>query len=175
MREQQQRAIPQGNELQAQPIQSEKLKSDGKAHGCHSCHSCHTHEDTEEHNNHEHKHEHHRHAHSSTKRQIILIAVTAVLLAAAVLIERYCALQTWQLLLVYLVPYLLIGPHREILRPADLAAAPGLPRPLPAHRHRHPERSSRRHCPRKHLQRALPHVPGHHRCPLHRLPARSGD
>ena len=110
MREQQQRAIPQGNELQTQPIQSENLlKSDGKAHGSHSCHSCHTHEDTEGHNNHEHKHEHHRHAHSSTKRQIILIAVTAVLLAAAVLIERYCALQTWQLLLVYLVPYLLIG------------------------------------------------------------------
>lgn len=110
MREQQQRAIPQENELQAQPIQSENLlKSDGKAHGSHSCHSCHTHEDTEGHNNHEHKHEHHRHAHSSTKRQITLIAVTAVLLAAAVLIERYCALQTWQLLLVYLVPYLLIG------------------------------------------------------------------
>ena len=99
MREQQQRVIPQGNELQAQPIQSENLlKSDGKAHGSHICHSCHTHEDTEGHNNHEHKHEHHRHAHSSTKRQITLIAVTAVLLAAAVLIERYCALQTWQLL-----------------------------------------------------------------------------
>ena len=109
MREQQQRAIPQGNELQAQPIQSENLlKSDGKAHGSHSCHRCHTHEDTEGHNMHEHKHEH-RHAHSSTKRQITLIAVTAVLLAAAVLIERHCALQTWQLLIVYLVPYLLIG------------------------------------------------------------------
>ena len=110
MREQQQRAIPQENELQAQPIQSEKpQKSDGKAHGSHSCH---THEDTEGHNNHEHKHKHkheHRHAHSSTKRQITFIAVTTVLLAAAVLIERYCALQTWQLLLVYLVPYLLIG------------------------------------------------------------------
>ena len=110
MREQQQRAIHQGNELQAQPIQSENLlKSDGKAHGSHSCH---THEDTEGHNNHEHKHKHnheHHHAHSNTKRQITLIAVTAVLLAAAVLIERHCALQTWQLLIVYLVPYLLIG------------------------------------------------------------------
>lgn len=108
MREQQQRAIPQGNELQAQPIQSEnQLKSDGKAHGSHSCHP---HEDTEGHNNHKHNHNHeHRHAHSSTKRQITLIAVTAVLLVAAVLIERYCALQTWQLLIIYLVPYLLIG------------------------------------------------------------------
>ena len=40
---------------------------------------------------------------------MILIAVTAVLLVAAVLIEKKCNLATWQLLLVYLVPYLLIG------------------------------------------------------------------
>ena len=43
------------------------------------------------------------------KGRIILIAVTALLLIAAVLIEKYCTLATWQLLLVYLVPYLLIG------------------------------------------------------------------
>ncbi|HIQ84263.1 MAG TPA: cadmium-translocating P-type ATPase [Candidatus Cryptobacteroides excrementigallinarum] len=43
------------------------------------------------------------------KGRIILIAVTALLLIAAVLIEKYCFLETWQLLLVYLVPYLLIG------------------------------------------------------------------
>ena len=43
------------------------------------------------------------------KGRILLLAVTAALLAAAVLIERYCALATWQLLLVYLVPYLLAG------------------------------------------------------------------
>ena len=35
--------------------------------------------------------------------------MTAVLLAVAVLIEKKCNLATWQLLLVYLVPYLLIG------------------------------------------------------------------
>ena len=39
----------------------------------------------------------------------MLIAATAVLLIAAVLIEHYVALPTWQLLLIYLVPYLLIG------------------------------------------------------------------
>ena len=39
----------------------------------------------------------------------MLIAITAVLLIAAVVIEKHCALKTWQLLLVYLVPYLLIG------------------------------------------------------------------
>ncbi|MBR4689320.1 MAG: cadmium-translocating P-type ATPase [Bacteroidales bacterium] len=43
------------------------------------------------------------------KGKIILIACTVVLLAAAVVIERNCNLATWQLLLVYLVPYLLIG------------------------------------------------------------------
>ena len=57
---------------------------------------------------HEHHHEHH-HEEGSLKGRIILIAVTAVLLAAAVLIEKKCNLATWQLLLVYLVPYLLVG------------------------------------------------------------------
>ena len=43
------------------------------------------------------------------KRRIILIAASAVLLAGAVLIEKHCTLPTWQLLLVYLIPYLLVG------------------------------------------------------------------
>ena len=38
-----------------------------------------------------------------------LIGITAVLLIAAVVIEHTTAMSTWQLLLVYLVPYLLIG------------------------------------------------------------------
>ena len=58
----------------------------------------------------EHNHGHpHGHGHGGMKGKIILIAVTALLLIAAVLIEKYCTLATWQLLLVYLVPYLLIG------------------------------------------------------------------
>ena len=64
-----------------------------------------------EHHNHEHEcceHEHH-HEEGSLKGKIILIALTAVLLAAAVIIEKKCNLTTWQLLLVYLVPYLIIG------------------------------------------------------------------
>ena len=56
----------------------------------------------------EHNHGH-THGHGGMKGRIILIAVTALLLIAAVLIEKYCFLETWQLLLVYLVPYLLIG------------------------------------------------------------------
>ena len=40
---------------------------------------------------------------------MLLIGATTVLLIGAVLVEKHCGLATWQLLLVYLVPYLLIG------------------------------------------------------------------
>ncbi|MBR1502627.1 MAG: cadmium-translocating P-type ATPase [Prevotella sp.] len=43
------------------------------------------------------------------KSQLWLIALTVVLLIAAALIEKHLNLSTWQLLLVYLVPYLIIG------------------------------------------------------------------
>ncbi len=55
----------------------------------------------------EHEHEHH-HEHS-LKKQLWLIVITAILLVIAVLIEKNLSLPQWQLLLVYLVPYLLIG------------------------------------------------------------------
>ena len=45
--------------------------------------------------------------------KIWLLVATALLLVAAVLIEKNCGLETWQLLLVYMVPYLLVG--RETL------------------------------------------------------------
>ena len=57
----------------------------------------------------EHKHEHHHEHEHSLKEQLALIIVTAVLLIVAVIIEKNTSLTTWQLLLVYLVPYLLIG------------------------------------------------------------------
>nr|WP_295289741.1 HAD-IC family P-type ATPase [uncultured Prevotella sp.] len=43
------------------------------------------------------------------KSRLYLIAATVILLIIAVCIERNCNLATWQLLLVYLIPYLLIG------------------------------------------------------------------
>lgn len=43
------------------------------------------------------------------KQKIILIVSTAVLLAGAVFVEKTYSLATWQLLIVYLIPYLLIG------------------------------------------------------------------
>ena len=56
------------------------------------------------------KHEHHHeHEEGSLKSKILLIAVTVVLLVGAVLVEKNCNLATWQLLIVYLIPYLLIG------------------------------------------------------------------
>ena len=52
--------------------------------------------------------EHHHHE-EGLKSQIVKILVAALLLAAAVVVEKTCDLTTWQLLLVYLVPYLFIG------------------------------------------------------------------
>ncbi len=73
---------------------------------------------TEEHH-HEHHHEHHgcgcgchhehEHEEGGLKSKLFLIAVTIVLLIAAVFVEKNYNLATWQLLLVYLIPYLLIG------------------------------------------------------------------
>ena len=73
---------------------------------------------------HSHLHEHHcesclheqeHHHEHSLKKQLWLIGITVVLLIIAVLIDNYplsiihYPLNKWQLLLVYLVPYLLIG------------------------------------------------------------------
>ena len=43
------------------------------------------------------------------KGQLVKILITIVMLVSAVIIEKHTALSTWQLLLVYLVPYLFIG------------------------------------------------------------------
>ena len=58
--------------------------------------------------NHKHEHEH-CHAHDGLKSKVVLIATTILLLVGAALIEHFMNLATWQLLLIYLVPYLLIG------------------------------------------------------------------
>ena len=58
---------------------------------------------------HEHHHEHHHHHEHGGHRQLWLIVATVVLLIGAVIIEHTLQLSTWQLLLVYLIPYLLIG------------------------------------------------------------------
>lgn len=56
-----------------------------------------------------HSHHHHHHDHDDQHNKIVLIAATIVLLGIAVFIEHRFNLPMWQMLLVYLVPYLLIG------------------------------------------------------------------
>ena len=72
-----------------------------------------------EHNHHDHEgqkgHEHHHHHHGGGeeeeegKGRLIKIIVAAVLLVAAYLVERNTEWTTWQYLLLYLVPYLIVG------------------------------------------------------------------
>lgn len=72
------------------------------------CKCCHTHEHS---HGHEHGHDHHHHEHGEgrLRGKLLLIAATVFLLIGAVVVEHNTSLATWQLLLVYLVPYLLIG------------------------------------------------------------------
>ena len=83
-------------------------------------HECCSHEHHHEHHHehgHGHGHEHHHEEHS-LRKQLVLIILTAVLLVGAVIVEHQWALPTWQLLLVYLVPYLLIG-HETLKEAAE--------------------------------------------------------
>lgn len=77
----------------------------------HSHEHAHKHEHSHAHE-HTHKHahgHHHHHAEGGIKSQILLLIVTAVLLTGAFMVEKYGNLPTWQLLIVYLIPYLLVG------------------------------------------------------------------
>ena len=56
-----------------------------------------------------HHHHHHHEAHGHWGGAAKQIAVSAGLLIAAVIIEKSVSLPLWQVLLIYLVPYLLIG------------------------------------------------------------------
>ena len=60
---------------------------------------------------------------SEAKERIIKIGVAAVLLVAAMIVEKFCHLAMWQLLLVYLVPYLVVG--YETLKEAAEGIAEG--------------------------------------------------
>lgn len=62
----------------------------------------------ETHHEQENRHEH-NHGEGETRETLLKIIAAAVLLAGAWLVERYAGLKTWQLLLVYLVPYLVVG------------------------------------------------------------------
>ena len=74
------------------------------------CKCCNTHEHGHSHgHHHEHEHHHNEHGEGGLRGKLLLIAATVFLLIGAVIVEHNTSLATWQLLLVYLVPYLLIG------------------------------------------------------------------
>ena len=84
-----------------------------KESACKQCKHEHHHEHHHEHP-HEHPHDHH-HEHGGLHGRLWKIGISALLLVAAVVIEKcFPGLSTWQLLLVYLVPYLVAG-HETLL------------------------------------------------------------
>ena len=56
-----------------------------------------------------HEHEHHHHEHGQEHGRLLTIGLGAVLLAAAVIVEKVTDWATWQYLLLFLVPYLVVG------------------------------------------------------------------
>ena len=94
----------------------------------HEC-ECHGHEHHHEHHHeHRHEHEHHHHHHEEEeegKGRLFKIVAAAVLLVAAVIVEKKTDWATWQYLLLFLVPYLIVG--WETLKEAAEALAHGEP------------------------------------------------
>ena len=82
---------------------------DGEHHHEHDCHCEHHHHDHDGEHHHDHDGEHHHHHHESTRSQLVKIVVAAILLIGAIVVEHTWQLPTWQLLLVYLIPYLYAG------------------------------------------------------------------
>ena len=70
------------------------------------CEHCH-------HHHHEHHHDyghgHHHHEEEEGHGRLAKIIAATVLLIGAVIIEKYTAWETWQYLLLYLIPYLVVG------------------------------------------------------------------
>lgn len=77
-----------------------------------SC-GCHCHETPAGHSAHNHGksqgHCHCHHHHGNGRGKVLQIVLSALLLVGAVVVEKNCALSVWQLLLIYMVPYLLAG------------------------------------------------------------------
>ena len=59
-------------------------------------------------NEHHNEHEHH-HDEGGLRESIIKISLAAILLVAAIIVEKNTTWQTWQYLLIYLLPYLIVG------------------------------------------------------------------
>ena len=75
----------------------------------HDHHHEHHHKHHEHHEHHEIHEHHHEHEEGSAKERIIKIVAASLLLVAAVIIEKKTDWPTWQYLLLYLIPYLIVG------------------------------------------------------------------
>lgn len=71
-------------------------------------HCCCCNQETHQETHHEHDH-HHHHDHEGHSYAVARIGLTVVLLIVAKMVEHYTTLPLWVLLLVYLVPYLIVG------------------------------------------------------------------
>ena len=79
---------------------------------CHEHHHEHHHNHDHEHHHHDHHHGHEHHHHHEEEEghgRLAKIIAATVLLIGAVIIEKYTAWETWQYLLLYLIPYLVVG------------------------------------------------------------------
>ena len=83
------------------------IHEDHHHHHEEACEHCHGHEH-HEHHGHEHEH-HHHHEEGGVKETVVKIALATVLLVAAVIIEKKTDWPTWAYLLIYLIPYLIVG------------------------------------------------------------------
>ena len=79
----------------------------GENESCGHCH--HEDEHIHEHRHHEHEHHHHHDEDDEKRGRIIKIIAATILLIAAVIIEKKTAWQDWHYLLLFLVPYLIVG------------------------------------------------------------------
>ena len=84
------------------------IHEDHHHHHEEACEHCHGHEHHEHHGHEEHEH-HHHHEEGGVKESIIKIALATVLLIAAVIIEKKTDWPVWAYLLIYLIPYLIVG------------------------------------------------------------------
>ena len=92
-----------GHELEQEPNHEQEH--------CEHCRH-HHHEHHEHHHDHDHDHHHHHHHHHEEEEghgRLAKIIAATVLLIGAVIIEKYTAWETWQYLLLYLIPYLVVG------------------------------------------------------------------
>ena len=81
------------------------IHEDHHLHHEEACEHCHGHE---HHEHHGHEHEHHQEE-GGVKETVVKIALATVLLVAAVIIEKKTDWPVWAYLLIYLIPYLIVG------------------------------------------------------------------